>query len=85
MFYSKNTNPAFNKNMRRDLISKQVLKLCFACKRPFNKRKGRAKSLQVVDLIGRFVCESCVNKRTNAEASSATSHDGLDGKGTSRH
>lgn len=83
MFYSKNTNPAFNKTMRRDLISKQVLKLCFLCKRPFNKRKGRAKAVAVAHVTGRYICEQCANKPADCKASSATRYDALDGKGTS--
>lgn len=84
-FHSECKNPAFNKTMRRDLISKQVMKVCFLCKKPFNRRKGRAKAVAVAHVTGRYICEHCANKPAGCEASSATRYDGLDAKGTSRH
>jgi len=61
-FQSQCKNRVLGKNMAQVMASRQKMKVCFICSRPFNRRKGRGKAIQVPNLIGRYICECCTDK-----------------------
>lgn len=54
--------PKYDNLLSRDSVSRQVLKICFGCKKGFCQRKGRAKAAPVSNNPGRFVCKKCADK-----------------------
>ena len=76
-----NTSPLdFTKHIARPLqngksIPTKFKNICYQCKKPFNKKKCRAKTTPVIfsdNKTGAFICEHCTNRRTTNTASKGT-------------
>jgi hypothetical protein len=53
--------PKFDKILSRDIVSRQLLKVCYSCNKGFCKRKGRSKAGPVANAPGRYVCQKCAD------------------------
>ena len=65
--FQKSDIPKLNRTLSHDVIGRQILKICFACKKGFCSRKGRAKAEPVANEPGRFVCQRCVDEMLNGK------------------
>lgn len=55
----------YDRILSRGAVSRQVVKICYGCKKGFCQRKGRAKAAPVINNPGRFVCLKCADKLIN--------------------
>jgi hypothetical protein len=55
----------YDRELSRGTVSRQIVKICYGCKKGFCKRKGRAKAAPVINNPVRFVCQNCADKLVN--------------------
>lgn len=63
--FEKSQLPKYDNMLSRGAVSRQILKICYGCKRGFCQRKGRGKAAPISNNPGRFVCQKCVDKLIN--------------------
>jgi len=66
--FHRSNIPKLHRTFTRDILSRQVFKICFSCSKPFNRKKGRIKAHMVDNLPCRYVCNQCLNSLANGKA-----------------
>lgn len=57
--FEKHMLPEYHNRAYRDIPARQVLKICYCCRKGFCKRKGREKAAEVANAPGRWICLKC--------------------------
>jgi hypothetical protein len=58
--FEKHMLPEYHNRAHRDINARQVLKICYVCRKGFCKRKGREKAFPIANAPRRWGCLKCM-------------------------
>lgn len=60
--FQRSNLPKYHAKLSRDILSRQLLKICYGYRKGFSKAQGICKAEPVANEPGRFICKKCVDK-----------------------